>query len=33
MHVLLRILDEAKRGDEKLSTLAKRVINPDAAGV
>jgi ferritin-like metal-binding protein YciE len=33
MHTLLGILDEEKRADEKLSTLAKRVVNPDAAVV
>jgi ferritin-like metal-binding protein YciE len=29
--VLLDILEEEKRTDESLSTLAKRVVNPDAA--
>jgi ferritin-like metal-binding protein YciE len=33
MHALLRNMDEEKRADEKLSTLAKRVVNPDAAAV
>jgi ferritin-like metal-binding protein YciE len=28
---LLDILEEEKRTDESLSTLAKRVVNPDAA--
>jgi ferritin-like metal-binding protein YciE len=31
LQVLLDILEEEKRTDESLSTLAKRVVNPDAA--
>jgi ferritin-like metal-binding protein YciE len=31
LQALLAILEEEKRTDEKLSTLAKRVVNPDAA--
>jgi len=31
LQVLHAILDEEKRTDDKLSTLAKRVVNPDAA--
>ena len=31
LQALLDILEEEKRTDERLSTLAKRVVNPDAA--
>jgi ferritin-like metal-binding protein YciE len=31
LQTLLAILEEEKRTDQKLSTLAKRVVNPDAA--
>jgi ferritin-like metal-binding protein YciE len=31
LQALLDILEEEKRTDDKLSTLAKRVVNPDAA--
>lgn len=31
LQALLGILEEEKRTDDKLSTLAKRVVNPDAA--
>jgi ferritin-like metal-binding protein YciE len=31
LQALLAILEEEKRTDDKLSTLAKRVVNPDAA--
>jgi ferritin-like metal-binding protein YciE len=31
LQALLAILEEEKRTDERLSTLAKRMINPDAA--
>ena len=31
LQALLGILEEEKRTDERLSTLAKRVVNPDAA--
>jgi ferritin-like metal-binding protein YciE len=31
LQVLLAILEEEKRTDERLSMLAKRMINPDAA--
>jgi ferritin-like metal-binding protein YciE len=31
VQALLAILEEEKRTDERLSALAKRMINPDAA--
>lgn len=31
MNALLGVLEEEKRADERLSALAKRVVNPDAA--
>ena len=31
LQALLGILEEEKRTDDRLSTLAKRVVNPDAA--
>jgi ferritin-like metal-binding protein YciE len=33
LQALLGILEEEKRADKKLSTLAKRVVNPDAAAI